>query len=112
MEIDYVMIGKRIRGYRGDLKMTQSKVSELVKIEPSTLSHIERGATKVSLPTLIHIANALQVSLDALVYDSLEQNRHVSVTLLDELLSDCTDREVKAIIEIADATKKILREEA
>ena len=67
MEIDYVSIGKRIRERRIVEKMTQAELAELSGVEPSNISHIERAATKVSLPTLLQIANALNVSLDELV---------------------------------------------
>ena len=111
MEIAYVAIGERIRHFRKAMHMTQARLGEISQVEPSNISHIERGATKVSLPTLVKIANALRVSLDDLVYDSIENNRHISVKELDKMLSDCTDSELKAIVEMVKSTKSILRKE-
>ena len=74
MELDYVSIGRRIKKYRIELGLKQSQLAERSGVEPSNISHIERAATKVSLPTLINIANALEVSLDEIVYDSLLKN--------------------------------------
>jgi len=108
-EPNYNSIGARIRGFRKARGLTQEKIAEKAGVEPSNLSHIERGATKVSLPTLLKIANALDVSLDDLVYDSLKKSRHISYKVLEEVLSDCTDREVQSITEMARLMKSLLR---
>ena len=109
MGIDYVSIGKRIKEFRTTKKWTQAKLAEESGVEPSNISHIERGATKLSLPTMINIANALGVSLDDIAFGSLVKNTHVTVKLIDEIISDCTPEELKAIIEIIKTTKSILR---
>lgn len=109
MEIDYKGIGARIHTYRKSLGITQAKLGESAGVEPSNISHIERGATKLSLPTLMKIANSLGVSLDDLVAESLQKSRHVSIKELDELLSDCSEREIKSIVQIVKSTKEILR---
>lgn len=108
-ELDYQGIGARIKHYRNQKKITQAQLAETSSVEPSNISHIERGATKVSLPTLFRIANALEVSLDDLVYDSLEKSWHISNKELNQILSDCNDKELKAIVEMVKTTKLILR---
>ena len=109
MSVDYKDMGKRVREFRESKHMTKAALSELAGIEPSNLSHIERAATKVSLPTLMNIANALEVSLDELVCGSLVRSEHIAVRQLNELLSDCTPDELQAVIEMVKTTKKILR---
>lgn len=109
MEINYTAIGIRIKKYRTQMKITQATLAELSGVEPSNISHIERGATKVSLPTLVKIANALKVTLDDLVYDSLNKNQHISIKELNDILSDCSDSEIKSIVEMVKSTKAILR---
>lgn len=108
-ELNYKGIGARIRSFRKERGLTQEKLAERAVVEPSNLSHIERGATKVSLPTLLKIANALEVSLDDLVYDSLKKSRHISYRELEQILTDCTDREVQSITEMARLMKSLLR---
>ena len=107
--LDYAVIGKRIREIRKKKGLTQVALAELSGVEPSNISHIERAATKLSLPTLIGIANALEVTLDELVYSNLTKSAHVSMSLIDELLSDCTPQELKAICEVVKTTKNVLR---
>ena len=109
MNIDYVSIGKRIKSFRNEKGWTQAVLAEKSGVEPSNISHIERAATKVSLPTLISIANALDVTLDEIVYNSLVKNEHILVNTINELIFDCTSTEISAIIEIIKTTKTILR---
>lgn len=109
MNIDYISIGKRIKNFRVKKSWNQVTLAEKSGVEPSNISHIERAATKVSLPTLINIANALEVSLDQIVYDSLVKNEHVSINTINELIDDCTSTEISAIIEIIKTTKSIIR---
>lgn len=110
MKLDYKDIGARIREIRKKRGFTQEKLGEIAEVEPSNISHIERTATKVSLPTLLSIANALEVSLDELVYGSLIKNKHISSKVIDEQLSDCSAQEIRLITEIIKTTKKILRD--
>lgn len=107
--IDYAEIGKRIKEFRTHKHLTQAALAELSQVEPSNISHIERAATKVSLPTLIKIANALEVSLDELVYQNLKKCEHVSNARINALLSDCTSEELSAILAVIETTKAVLR---
>jgi len=107
--IDYDSIGLRIREYRKKKGWTQAYLAEISGVEPSNISHIERAATKLSLPTLISIANALDASLDEIVYGSLTKNAHISNRMISDLTSDCSPAELRAMAEILSTTKKILR---
>lgn len=109
MSIDYVVIGNRIREIRKSKNLTQAKLAEISGVEPSNISHIERAATKLSLPTLINIANALEVTLDELVYGNIAKSSHISIKLIDDLLADCTAEELKALVQVIKTTKDVLR---
>ncbi len=109
MSIDYAVIGNRIRAARKGKGLTQELLAERAGVEPSNISHIERAATKVSLPTLIRIANALEKTLDELVYGNLIKSAHVSVGEMDALLADCSPDEIRALTEVVKTTKTVLR---
>lgn len=109
LNLDYVVIGSRIREIRKSRQWTQALLAERSGVEPSNISHIERAATKVSLPTLVSIANALDVSLDELVYSNLNKSTHISVALIDQLLSDCSAEELRSLVEVIKTTKSVLR---
>lgn len=109
MDINYAAIGHRIRQYRLARDLSQEVLSEMSDVTPAHFSHIERGNTKPSLPTLIRIANALNVSIDDLLCDNVERSRHVRIKDVDRLLEDCTQQEIRALTEIMTAAKKALR---
>lgn len=71
MELDYKAIGKRIKIARIQVDLTQEKLAEYVNLSPSHMSNIETGTTKVSLTTIVNIANALSVSVDDLLCDNV-----------------------------------------
>ena len=71
MELDYLEIGRNIRKYRLKLGLKQKELAEKVNITPQHVSHIETGGAQVSLPTLVAIANALQVDCNTLLGETL-----------------------------------------
>lgn len=109
MALDYAAIGQRIRMFRIKRGWKQSDLAEKSGVDPSNISHIERAATKLSLPTLVSIANALEVSLDEIVYNSLIKNKHIYVKEIDELVGDCDPKELSSIIQMIKTTKGIIR---
>jgi len=58
--------GPRIRQLRLDAGLTQRQLADSTGIDMSNLSRIETGATDATVPTLVRIAKALDVSLPAL----------------------------------------------
>lgn len=109
MELDYQAIGIRIRRLRKAQRLTQQTLAEISNQEPSNISHIERGATKLSLPTLVSIANALEVTVDDLLCDSLPASKAVFEREAAHILSDCSYLELKIITETIRALKENLR---
>ncbi len=109
MELNYHAIGIRVRRFRKEQGLTQQKLAELSDQEPSNISHIERGATKLSLPTIVKIANALEITVDDLLCDSLPQSRASFDREVSALLADCTHRELKIISNTMRALKENLR---
>ena len=94
---------------RKEKRLTQQKLAELSDQEPSNLSHIERGATKLSLPTIVNIANALGVTVDDLLCDNLTESRPSFERLANYILADCSHRELRIITETMLALKENLR---
>ena len=109
MELDYHAIGVRIRRFRKERGMTQQVLAERSRQEPSNISHIERGATKLGLPTIVSIANALGVTVDDLLCDSLENARTAFDREAADILSDCTPWERTVIIGTMRTLKEHLR---
>ena len=78
MELDYKAIGKRIKIARIKADLTQEKLSEIVGVSPTHLSNIETGTTRVSLNTIINIANALHITSDDLLCDNAVSYTHLA----------------------------------
>ena len=74
LELDYKAIGERIKTARINKKFTQDKIAEMTELSNTHVSNIENGSTKVSLPTLVKIANLLEVSVDELLCDNLKKS--------------------------------------
>ncbi len=109
MELDYIAIGIRIRRYRKEKGMTQQLLAELSHQEPSNISHIERGATKLSLPTLVNIANALSVTVDDILCDSIEAAKPSYEKHLHSLIDDCSHQELRILLDTMIAMKDSMR---
>lgn len=112
MEIDYKAIGRRIKIARINKDVSQEYVAEKVQMSPSHMSNIETGNTKLSLPAIIAIANAISASVDELLRDNVLHSHHVFVKEARELLEDCDDYEVRILVDVLRTTKEALRRDA
>ncbi|HEL6192313.1 TPA: helix-turn-helix transcriptional regulator [Clostridioides difficile] len=109
MELDFRAIGQRIKIARIKKHLTQDTVSEMVNITPSHMSNVETGKSTVSLPTLVSIANALGVSVDELLCDTILDSKVVFEKELSDILKDCNDYEIRVLVDILKASKEYIR---
>ena len=112
MELDYKAIGKRIKIARIKADLTQERLAEAVQVSPSHMSNIETGTTRVSLTTIVTIANALSVTTDDLLCDSVKKARVQFERDIEETLEDCDEYEIRMIADMAQALKETLRKDA
>lgn len=90
--MDYKAMGRRIRQQRKYMKMTQETLAAQSEVSASYVGHIERGLKHCSLDTFVCICNALRISPDALLRESIEMRRSdVTEGLSDEETSILTD---------------------
>lgn len=106
--MDYKAIGLRIRSMRKLRGLTQEKLAEKAEISVVHMSHIETNDTKVSLPVLVKIADALDVRVDALLYDEPRGGASISVDEIAAVLATCDAAQLKIIADIVRATKQSL----
>ncbi len=97
MDIDYKAIGQRIRKRRKMLNITQSILAERADLSDTNISHIERGATKLSLPSLIAIANALETNADSLLMDVVDNSEVEFKKEFAQLLDGCSAEEYRLL---------------
>lgn len=86
--MDYYQIGQRIRKIRKAHKLSQDELASKVGISTTHMSHIETGNTKLSLPVLVDLADALQVRVDDLLFDSPRDSVSSTGDELQQLLDN------------------------
>lgn len=106
--MDYTGIGLRIRRIRKAKKMTQEKLAEYADISTVYISHIETGSAKPSLPVVVAIADALDVRVDALLYDEPRGGTNIAVDEIAAVLATCDAAQIQIIADIVRATKQSL----
>lgn len=110
MELNYPLIGARIRKIRKAKKITQDKLSEMAGISPQHMSQIESAKTKLSLPTLINICNALNVTTDTILCDVLTANIAEQINAdIAAVFEDCTADEIYLMLTVAESLKHGLK---
>lgn len=71
--MNYKALGRRVRAKRLAIGWTQEYLANEIDVSTSFVGHIERGTRKASIDTLVALANAMQVSTDELLRDSLKR---------------------------------------
>lgn len=107
--ISYIDIGKRIRSARKQQGMTQEELAEQTNLSVAHISHIETANTKLSLPALIRIANALNVTSDSLLCDNIKNISTTANSHISTLICDCNEHELRIITDIVESTKQSLK---
>lgn len=83
--MNYEALGKNIKKHRLSAGLRQCDLAEKCGCSDSHIGQIERSATIPSLDVIVRIANALKVSLDALLCHSVDYPERI-------YLKDIADR--------------------
>lgn len=82
MQINYILLGQRIRAFRTKKGITQMELAERIDRSAAYMSYVETAYKSCSLDTLVMVANELNVSTDDLLIDSLTNTiRHPIMNL-------------------------------
>lgn len=107
--MNYILLGQRIRTARMSAGISQERLAEMVGLTSQHISHTEVASTKVSLPSLIKIANALHTSVDKLLSDSVHDSQPHLIADVQTVFSDCDPDEVYVMLEAAKAVRQSIR---
>lgn len=107
--MEYKLLGQRIRAARIAAGVSQEQLAEMVGLTSQHISHTEVASTKISLPSLVKIANALHTSVDKLLSDSVQDSTPHLLDDVHRVFSDCDPDEVYCMLEAANAVKKSIR---
>ena len=109
MEPDYKALGKWIRIARINADMTQDRLSTMLEMSPSHMSNIETGSTRISLTALVSIANALGVTVDDLLYDSIVHARPQLERDIQQIVDSCDNYELRVVKDITQSVVDALQ---
>ena len=107
--MEYVLLGQRIKAARLAAGLSQEQLAEIVGLTSQHISHTEVASTKISLPSLVKVANVLDVSIDKLLSDSLYDSKLHLLDDVQDIFSDCSSDEIYVMLEAAAAVKKSIR---
>ena len=100
MEIDYTLIGQRIKEARKKKGWSQEKISEEIDVAVAYISRVERG-NPINLKRLAQISHALDVPMEYLVTGvSLKSENYLNKELSD-IVAQCSPEKQKLIYNIA-----------
>lgn len=101
VNIDYKIIGKRIKDSRIKANITQQTLAEMLDASTAYLSRIERGETHVNLKRLTQISIALKVPIQYLIAGTIEESEVYLEREFRELLDKCPPEKQRLIYNIA-----------
>ena len=96
--MDLKAVGQRIKEAREAKNLTQEDLAAIVDLSPTHVSVIERGLKATKLDTFVAIANALDVSADALLIDVVTQSTTGVANELSNLISKLPKKDQRKIL--------------
>ena len=109
MDINFKLIGKRIKEVRKQRSLTQADLADLTGMSNSYISYIETAKKQASLESLVQISNALGVTVDELLCGNQLYSPTDYQTDIDLLMDDCSLLERRFIYELISVAKYIIR---
>lgn len=100
MNIDYKIIGKRIKQARMNKHKTQEDLAEYLEVSNSYVSRIERGTTKISLELLVKVCNHLDIEPSYVLTGSVSSSNDYLRNDIVNMLKDCSSEKIKLIVEV------------
>ena len=110
MDLNYELIGTRIRQYREEKSLSQEELADNAGISWRHLNYVEHGERKISVDALIALANALDVTANDLLADHLTGSATSRKEEVDSLLTNCTPTKKAILMDMLRHMKKLLSE--
>ena len=101
MDIDYKIIGKRIKEERRKKGWSQERLSEEIDVTTVYISRVERGTSQINLKRLAQISRVLETSVEYLIGGSITKAPNYLDKELYETLINCTPAKQRLIYNIA-----------
>lgn len=110
MAVDYVKMGRIMKQKRELLEMSQEQLGSITLTSNVHISNIESGARAPSLDLFVEIANALELSADDLLVNSLKVSSSIAGQDVHAIFQGCNHDEKEMLIRIAQFIKELFIE--
>jgi len=98
-EKDTMIIGKRIKRFRINAKLSQSQLAEKAEIDTNNLSRIERGLITPSLDTVLKLSDALGITPNDILLESYQAPTVLLDAEMAKLIGNMSNTKRKKVIE-------------
>ena len=106
MNIDYKLIGERIKKRRKSCGMTQETLAEKLNVSIGYVSQVERGITKISLDLLGAISAILNCDISSFISESAVYSSDYMESEILEAIKMLDSQKRKFILEIIKLTNE------
>jgi transcriptional regulator with XRE-family HTH domain len=100
MDMNYHLLGTRLRHERLKKDLTQEQLAEKVDVSHAYIGQIERGERSLTLDTLIRLSNELGVTVDELLSDSIEISNEHYLNRIKQILLKRSDKEQQMALDM------------
>ena len=107
IDIDYKIIGQRIKKKRIELRETQEKIAKDLGVSVAYLSRVERGSSHVNLKRLVEISKRLRTPVDYFLTGVVKDASGYLSQEFKDTLTKCEPEKQRAILKIAKIISKM-----
>lgn len=104
--MDYNALGTRIKNKRLEQNLTQEQLAEKVELSAVYIGQIERGERKMTIETLVKLANSLNSSIEELLKDSTSSNINARLNELVNIAKELDTSDIDKVIDVIKAMYK------
>lgn len=101
MELDYTIIGERLKKARLAKNLTQEQLAEKLDVSVAFLSRAERGDVKINLSRISQLCDLLDVSISYILTGTVSNSKDYLTEDFSNLLKNCPPEKLRLIYDIA-----------
>ena len=107
MNVDYKLIGKRIKQIRKTKGFTQEVLAEHLNVSIGYVSQVERGITKISLDLLAAISTLLECDVATLISESAIHSSEYLESDIINAIRQLNDKQRKFILNVITSLEQL-----
>ncbi|MBE7020388.1 MAG: helix-turn-helix transcriptional regulator [Ruminococcaceae bacterium] len=100
--LDTVSMGKRIKEARLKKGLSVEKLAEILDISVVFMSDIERGVKCPRMENFVKILNALEITADEVLFDSVRADTDIYLSKLTSKMKHLDNRQIAKVEKIID----------